>query len=298
MNIRDTSSQTMREIQDRISTALAEVNGAPFSSDNWSYDGKSGGGESRIFKSGELIESGGVNFSAIEGDQLPESALAALDVVDPGGFFATGVSIVIHPHNPFVPTIHMNVRYFESDNGTWWFGGGIDLTPYYPDEPQAVEFHRVMKSTCDRFDASWYPRFKKQCDEYFYLPHRNETRGIGGIFYDHHKPDPVVGLEFSQAVGEAFLEAWLPIAAANRDKKWTPEQRRFQLLRRGRYVEFNLLFDRGTRFGIQSGGRTESILMSLPSEANWAYDWRPEPGSPEDLLLTQFLKPRDWLKLD
>ncbi len=287
----------MRRLQNSICAGLAAEDGHDFVSDIWSYERGSGGGDTRVLEGGLVIEKGGVNVSAIGGPALPAAAVEKLRLAEDTPFFATGVSLVIHPRSPHIPTVHMNVRYFEAGEAHWWFGGGIDLTPFYPRHAQVIRFHQTLRSTCARFDPAWYPRFKAACDRYFFLPHRNEARGVGGIFYDQLRGDRVRLLAFTEAVGDSFLPAYLPIVRENRELPWTEAERRFQLLRRGRYVEFNLLFDRGTKFGIESQGRSESILMSLPPEVRWAYNLQPEPGSAEARLL-EALQPRDWAALD
>ncbi len=286
-----------RGLQDDICRQLSAADGAAFVEDEWSRPG-GGGGFARVLE-GRDIEKGGVNFSAVHGE-LPAAAAASLHV-DPEetGFYATGVSIVLHPRNPHVPIIHMNVRYFELDGGRFWFGGGIDLTPHYIDPEQAGWFHAQLRQTCDRFDPDYYPRFKQWADDYFYIPHREETRGVGGIFFDRLEPDTAnktkeTLFDFTAAVGETFAPTYLRLLELNRHKPFTEEQRRWQELRRGRYVEFNLVWDRGTKFGLTTQGRTESILMSLPPLAGWAYDHRPEPDSPEAATLALLRKGIDW----
>lgn len=284
----------LRGLQDRITTGLAALaGGGGFLEDVWNYAGGDGGGRTRIIADDPVFEKGGVNWSALQGSVLPASALAHLQAAADTPFFATGVSLVIHPRNPYVPTIHMNVRYFEAGQRAW-FGGGIDLTPNYPDAEVAVAFHRGLQQVCEPFGPGVYPAAKAACDRYFALPHRAEMRGIGGIFFDHLGSDPARDLAFTMAVGDAFLELYAPIVTSRRDHPWGERERDWQLHRRGRYVEFNLLWDRGTRFGIESGGRSESILMSLPAEARWTYGHRPHPGSPEAELVEHFLQPRDW----
>ena len=287
-------------LQDSICTGLAAADGgAGFVEDAWQREG-GGGGRTRVLSGGKLFEQGGVNFSHVFGDQLPPSATKARPELAGRGFEALGVSLVIHPENPHVPTSHANVRYFEAamDDAEpiWWFGGGYDLTPYYPVQDDVVHWHRTAEAACRPFGEDVYPRFKRWCDEYFYNRHRNEPRGVGGLFFDDLNE---WGFErtfgFLQAVGDSYLQAYLPIVERRRDQPWTEAERDFQLYRRGRYVEFNLVYDRGTLFGLQSGGRTESILMSLPPKVAWRYDWKPEPGSPEAQLTEHFLKPRDWL---
>jgi len=284
----------MRDLQDRICAGLETLDGgARFREDSWDRpDG--GGGRTRVMEEGALIERGGVNFSAVHGDQLPEAASARRPDLAGQPFTATGVSLVLHPRNPYVPTVHMNVRYFDAETA-WWFGGGADLTPHYGFAEDATHFHRTLKDACDRFDPDYYPRFKAWCDDYFTIKHRGEMRGVGGIFYDDLADGWDQTFEFTQAVGNAFLDAFRPIAERRRDTAFGERERDWQLVRRGRYVEFNLVYDRGTLFGLQSGGRTESILMSMPPYAAWRYDHQPEAGSPEAELVESFLQPRDWV---
>jgi coproporphyrinogen III oxidase len=283
------------ELQNRICGTLEQLDGGSrFHEDRWNYAG-GGGGKTRILENGTVFEKGGVNFSAIEG-VLPEAMSAKLKI-SPEPFFATGVSLVLHPVNPMVPIAHMNVRYFEQANRQRWFGGGADLTPCYPFLKDIRHFHATLKAACDAHDISYYPRFKKWCDEYFFIKHRNETRGVGGIFFDQLQGNAAEVFAFVQSVGNAFLPAYLPIACANRAMPYTAQEKNFQLIRRSRYVEFNLVYDRGTAFGLETQGRIESILMSLPPMAQWRYGWVPEPGSAE-AELSQFLVPRDWLDLD
>jgi coproporphyrinogen III oxidase len=294
---RDEITEYFRGLQDEICRALSEADGRSFTEDSWERPG-GGGGRARVLN-GNHIEKGGVNFSAVHG-QLPAAAAASLGTgPEETSFYATGVSIVLHPRNVHVPIIHMNVRYFELDGGRYWFGGGIDLTPHYVDREQAAWFHRQLRLTCDRFDRAYYPRFKEWADNYFYLPHREETRGVGGIFFDRLRPDTEHKskrelFEFTAAVGETFVPTYLPLHLRSRKKKVTPGQERWQQLRRGRYVEFNLVWDRGTKFGLTTNGRTESILMSLPPLAGWTYDYRPEAESPEAETLSLLRKGIDW----
>lgn len=277
-----------------------------FISDAWDRPG-GGGGISRVITAGNIIEKGGVNFSAVEG-KTPEATLGLLNLsLDAGqtrpDFFATGVSIVLHPSNPMVPIIHMNVRYFEVDTGAdekeiWWFGGGIDLTPHYVDEVDARHFHRALKDVCDAHDPRYYPDFKKWADEYFFIRHRNETRGVGGIFFDYLKGENGFTKEsrfaFVQDVGNAFAPLYTHFMRKNRSLPFGEREKEWQYLRRGRYVEFNLVWDRGTKFGLETDGRTESILMSLPPQANWAYNHQPAPNSPEAKTLSLLKKGIDW----
>ncbi|MFW7345900.1 MAG: oxygen-dependent coproporphyrinogen oxidase [Pigmentiphaga sp.] len=287
-------------LQSRIVQALEEIEGGPFRSDAWER-AEGGGGVSRLIEGGRVFERGGVLFSHVTGATLPPSASAHRPELAGRPWEAMGVSLVIHPRNPYVPTVHMNVRVFiaksvhaSDDDDVFWFGGGMDLTPYYPFEEDAVHFHRTCKAALDPSGGDLYPRFKKWCDEYFYLKHRKEARGLGGIFFDDFNEG---GFDHAYAatrsVGDAFLDAYLPIVRQRVALPYGERERDFQAYRRGRYVEFNLVFDRGTLFGLQSGGRTESILMSMPPLAQWRYDWHPEPGSPEARLY-ELLPPRDW----
>lgn len=288
------------ELQDRICAALAAADGQQqFSEESWER-AEGGGGRSRVIANGAVIEKGGVNFSHVFGKQLPSSATAARPELAGRGFEAMGVSLVLHPHNPFVPTSHANVRFFiaEAENAepVWWFGGGYDLTPYYGFEEDCVAWHNTARRACDPFGEDIYSRFKTWCDDYFYLKHRNEARGVGGLFFDDFNE---LGFEQSfallRSVGDSYLDAYLPIVAKRKSTHYSEQQKNFQLYRRGRYVEFNLVYDRGTLFGLQSGGRTESILMSLPPTVKWQYNWQPEPGSAEAELTEKFLPRRDWV---
>jgi coproporphyrinogen III oxidase len=287
-------------LQQRITTRVAELDGgASFRCDAWQRPG-GGGGESRVLRDGALLEQGGVGFSHVLGTGLPASATQQRPELAGATFEALGVSLVFHPRNPYVPSAHMNVRFFVAERpgqaATWWFGGGFDLTPYYPFDADVLHWHRVARAACAPFGADVYPRYKDWCDRYFYLRHRAETRGVGGLFFDDLDEWGFARcFEFQRSVGDAFLDAWLPIAERRRATPYGERERQFQLYRRGRYVEFNLVFDRGTQFGLQSGGRTESILMSLPPLARWEYDWHPQPGSPEARLYSDYLRPRDWL---
>ncbi|MFN8777264.1 MAG: oxygen-dependent coproporphyrinogen oxidase [Flavobacteriales bacterium] len=287
----------MRSVQDEICAGLeGEDGGARFAEDLWSHH-SGGGGRSRVIAQGSVFEKGGVNFSAVEGE-LP-SFLGPH--ITPGAkrFFATGVSIVIHPENPFVPIIHANIRYFESDQGDAWFGGGIDLTPVYVVEDQVRAFHGVLREVCDSYRSDAYARFKEAADDYFYIPHRGETRGVGGIFYDYLRPGEAGTfdelMQFTRSVGRAFLPAYLPLVREQKVKEWTAENKQWQLIRRGRYVEFNLVYDKGTRFGLETGGRVESILMSLPLHASWIYNHKPAAGSEEERSLALFRKGMNWI---
>ncbi len=288
------------ELQDRITQALAaEEGGAGFVEDAWERPG-GGGGRTRVLRGGELFEQGGINFSHVFGASLPPSATIRRPELAGRAFQAMGVSLVMHPRNPYVPTSHANVRFFMAEKAgaepVWWFGGGFDLTPYYGFEEDAIHWHRVARAACAPFGADVHPRFKRWCDDYFFLKHRDEPRGIGGLFFDDLDEWGFArGFAFLQSVGDHYLPAYLPIVQRRKGLAWGERERAFQKYRRGRYVEFNLVYDRGTLFGLQSGGRTESILMSLPPEVSWRYGWHPEPGSPEAALYERFLVPRDWL---
>lgn len=284
-----------KDVQNDICALLNEHNSAAYHEDCWKYEKGKGGGITRVWAEGDLIEKGGVNFSAIRGTSLPQSAATQFKIPEGTEFLATGVSLVIHPWSPYVPTIHMNIRYFEAGDVSW-FGGGIDLTPCYPEKDQIIQFHRTLKEVCDRSGHD-YAKDKATCDEYFYLPHRDETRGVGGIFFDHLQDDHDKNFQYALNLGHAFRDLYAPFITANRDREYTQAQRDFLLYRRGRYVEFNLVYDRGTIFGLQSKGRIESILMSLPATAHWAYDYHPEPGTPEHALTDFYLKPQDWLNM-
>jgi coproporphyrinogen III oxidase len=290
----------LRDLQHRIATALEQLDAkASFRRDSWTR-AEGGGGESRVLRHGAVFEQAGINFSLVNGKTLPPSATAHRPELAGRSWQAMGVSMVLHPWNPYVPTTHMNVRFFVApkagESPVWWFGGGFDLTPYYPFEEDATHWHRTARDACEPFGPDVYPCYKKWCDEYFFLKHRNETRGIGGLFFDDLNDwEFEKCFAFTQSVGEQFLPAYVPIVEKRKDTEYGERERRFQLYRRGRYVEFNLVYDRGTLFGLQSGGRTESILMSLPPEVRWEYDWKPEAGSREAELYEKFLKPRDWL---
>ncbi len=287
------------DLQERIMDALLDIDPKALTrQDTWTRDA-GGGGISRLLEDGLVFEKGGVNFSDVHGENLPPSATAERPELAGAEFRAMGVSVVFHPLNPFVPTTHMNVRFFNAQKGeeqTWWFGGGFDLTPYYGFEEDVVHWHREARSACEPFGTDLHPRFKQWCDDYFFIKHRKEHRGVGGLFFDDLRLENSFGrsLEFLQSVGDHFLKGYLPIVERRRDHPWEDRHRQFQLYRRSRYVEFNLVQDRGTIFGLQSDGRTESILMSLPPLVRWDYDWRPEPGSEEARLYEVFLKPRDW----
>ncbi|WP_447832603.1 oxygen-dependent coproporphyrinogen oxidase [Aeromonas salmonicida] len=288
------------QLQDEICRSLEQADGVGrFVEDAWVREG-GGGGRTRVMRHGDMIEQGGVNFSHVYGDAMPASATAHRPELAGRKFEAMGVSLVIHPHNPYVPTSHANVRFFlaekEGEEPIWWFGGGFDLTPFYPFAEDVQHWHRVSRDLCQPFGEDVYPEFKSWCDRYFFLKHRNETRGVGGLFFDDLNRWPFTDcFAFMQAVGRGYLDAYLPIIERRKAQPYGEREREFQLYRRGRYVEFNLVYDRGTLFGLQTGGRTESILMSMPPLARWEYDWRPEAGSPEALLYTDYLAPREWL---
>lgn len=287
-------------LQDRICEELAEEDGsATFREDSWDRE-QGGGGRSRVLENGAVIEKGGVNFSHVFGNQLPPSATAARPELAGRSFQAMGVSLVIHPKNPYVPTSHANVRFFvaekEGEDPVWWFGGGFDLTPYYGFEEDVVHWHQTARDACEPFGEDIYPEFKSWCDDYFYLKHRDEPRGVGGLFFDDlNRFDFDTSFALMRSVGDAYIPAYRPIVARRKGHDYGDRERQFQLYRRGRYVEFNLVYDRGTIFGLQSGGRTESILMSLPPLVRWDYDWHPKPGSAEIELYQKFLIHREWL---
>lgn len=315
-------SSFMKTLQDEICQTLTELDGkSTFLEESWERD-EGGGGRSRVMKSGALLEQGGVNFSEIWGNNLPPSILVQRPEAAGHRFYATGTSMVLHPHNPYIPTVHLNYRYFEA-GPVWWFGGGIDLTPYYPFKEDVIQFHQTLKNACDKHHSEYYHTFKRWCDEYFYLKHRDETRGVGGVFFDYqdgrigklyrgpHAEGPAaqhsdeVGdigernweeiFAFVQDCGRSFLPSYVPIIEARRNTEYGDRERQFQLYRRGRYVEFNLVYDRGTIFGLQTNGRTESILMSLPPLVRWEYSYAPEANTPEAELYDVFLKPQSWL---
>lgn len=313
-------SQFMKQIQDQICQDLERLDGkSQFQEDSWERP-EGGGGRSRVIRDGDVFEQGGVNFSEVWGKSLPPSILAQRPEAEGHGFYATGTSMVLHPRNPYIPTVHLNYRYFEA-GPVWWFGGGADLTPYYPFAEDAAHFHKTFKAACDRHHREYYPVFKHWCDEYFHIKHRQESRGIGGIFFDYQdgqgelyrgphsegeaaKYSGNLGIPqtrdwealfaFVQDCGQAFLPAYTPIVERRRGTEYGDRERNFQLYRRGRYVEFNLVYDRGTVFGLQTNGRTESILMSLPPLVRWEYGYQPQPGTPEAELYETFLKPQDW----
>jgi coproporphyrinogen III oxidase len=286
-------------LQQRIVAALEQLDGRPFREDRWNRP-EGGGGISRVIEEGGLFERGGVNFSHVQGAGLPPSASASRPELAGRAWEAMGVSLVLHPRNPHCPTVHMNVRFFVATRDdaapAWWFGGGMDLTPYYGYAEDAGHFHRNCKLALEPFGEQWHPQFKAWCDRYFFLKHRNEPRGIGGIFFDDlNQPDFDTCFALTQSVGNHFIDAYRPILERRRDTPYAGRERDFQAYRRGRYVEFNLVYDRGTLFGLQSGGRTEAILMSMPPLVKWRYDWKPESGSPEAALYREFLVARDWV---
>lgn len=294
--IKQRAQEFFSGLQDKICHALEEADGlAKFREDNWQREG-GGGGRTRVIENGAVFEKGGVNFSAVAG-VLPEQFASKIGEGIAGAegleFFATGISLVLHPRNPYVPTVHANFRYLEKGEASW-FGGGADLTPYYAFREDVVHFHQILKNACDRHDPDYYPRFKKWSDEYFFIKHRNETRGVGGIFFDYLQGDLEALFAFVHDVGEAFLPAYLPIVVNRTNNAFGEHEQQFQRIRRGRYAEFNLVYDRGTTFGLETRGRTESILMSLPPLASWVYDYKPEAGTPEAEAWTYFT-PQDWL---
>ncbi len=290
------------DLQDRICAGLEKEDGSgTFSEDQWDRDGgEGGGGRTRVLNNGDVFEQGGVNLSHVYGDELPASATQARPELAGCHFQAVGVSLVLHPHNPYVPTSHANVRFFiaqkDGQDPIWWFGGGFDLTPYYGFTDDAKHWHTTAKAACDPFGDNVYTKYKQWCDDYFFLKHRNEPRGIGGLFFDDlNEWGFEKSFDFMRSVGDHYLDAYRPIVARRKDIEWGDRERDFQLYRPGRYVEFNLVYDRGTLFGLQSGGRTESILMSLPPEVRWRYNWSPEAGTPEAELYDVYLKPKDWI---
>jgi coproporphyrinogen III oxidase len=281
-------------LQARIVAALEQLDGTPFASDSWER-AEGGGGTTRVIEEGKLFERGGVNFSHVSGSRLPPSASISRPQLAGQRFEAMGVSLVLHPRNPYCPTVHMNVRFFSAGD-SWWFGGGMDLTPYYGFEDDAKHFHAACRRALEPFGADQHARYKKWCDEYFFLKHRNEPRGIGGIFFDDlSEPDFPTAFSLTRSVGDHFITAYAPIVERRMGLPWGERERNFQCYRRGRYVEFNLVYDRGTLFGLQSGGRAESILMSLPPAVSWRYNWSPAPESPEAALYTDFLVAKDWV---
>lgn len=297
---KDEITDWFKTLQINICKQVERTDGkGKFFSDRWERPG-GGGGTSNVITNGKILEKGGVNFSAVWG-KTPEATLKLLQVPteENPDFFATGVSIVMHPVNPMVPIIHMNVRYFEMSNGIWWFGGGIDLTPHYVDEDDARYFHQILKTVCDAHESAYYPYFKKWADDYFFIKHRNETRGVGGIFFDYLKDDKGFTkqsrFDFVKSVGESFAPVYSYFMTKNHLLPFTEKEKQWQYLRRGRYVEFNLVWDRGTKFGLETDGRTESILMSLPPQANWVYDFQPESNSAEEKTLSLLKKNIDWI---
>jgi len=290
------------QLQDNICHSLEQEDGGQgFIEETWERE-QGGGGRSRVLSQGKVFEQAGVNFSHVMGASLPRSATAKRPELEGRSFDAMGVSLVIHPNNPFVPTSHANVRFFiatkENADPIWWFGGGFDLTPYYPFKDDVISWHENAKEACDEIDAAYYEQFKNWCDEYFFLPHRNETRGVGGLFFDDFNEGGFEhGFDLMQSVGNHFIPGYLPIVQKRKNTAYSEQHKDFQLYRRGRYVEFNLVYDRGTLFGLQTGGRTESILMSLPPLVKWKYNWQPEKDSAEADLYENYLKPQNWLKL-
>lgn len=298
---RERVADYLTTLQDSICLALSGIDGKEFVEDAWQHSNGAGGGRSRVLACGSVIEKGGVNFSHVMGDKLPPAATNKRPELAGKKFEAMGVSLVVHPRNPYAPTSHMNVRFFIAGAGTeqavWWFGGGFDMTPYYGFDEDALHWHTVARQTCTPHGDDLYAKYKKWCDDYFYLPHRDEQRGIGGLFFDDlNKGGFESCFAFMQSVGNNYLNAYLPILERRKDTPYDQAQRDWQLIRRGRYVEFNLVFDRGTLFGLQSGGRTESILMSMPPMAAWEYQAQPKPNSPEANLLTDYVVRKDWLE--
>jgi coproporphyrinogen III oxidase len=289
----------LNELQDRITAAVEKLDSVKFRRDAWVRP-EGGGGESRILSDGAVFERAGVSVSHVFGEKMPPSASIQRPEIAGAPFEAMGLSLVFHPRNPHVPTTHCNVRFLiarpASGQEVWWFGGGFDLTPYYPDDDDVLHWHRCARDACQPFGADVYEKYKAWCDRYFFLPHRNETRGVGGLFFDDLNEGGFSRcFAFQRSIGDHFLPAFLPILERRKDQPYGDRERQFQLYRRGRYVEFNLVLDRGTLFGLQSRGRTESILMSLPPIVRWEYDWHPAPGSPEARLYENFLRPRDFL---
>ena len=295
--------QVKKYLIDLQQTICSEIElldgGTVFEQDHWSRDDQRGNGISCIISNGNVFEKGGVNFSIIRGDKMPKSASALRPELEGRQYTALGVSLVLHPDNPYIPTAHANVRFFVAEeqgkDPIWWFGGGFDLTPYYGFDEDAVHWHETAKKACIPFGKDVYPKYKKWCDDYFCLTHRNEQRGIGGLFFDDLNGDFEECFDYMKSVGSHFTEAYIPIAKKRINTTFSEKEKDFQLYRRGRYVEFNLIYDRGTLFGLQSGGRTESILMSLPPKTQWSYQYKIEPGSEEEKLTSYFLKPRDWV---
>ena len=291
MALRDEARDYFKDLQDRITEALSELDGTEFREDLWDREG-GGGGRTRVLEGGNVFEKGGVNFSDVRG-KLPEKFADEIPVGSGTEFFATGISMVIHPLNPKVPIVHANLRYLEKGDGSW-FGGGADLSPCYPYADDGGHFHGTLKAACDAHDPVYYPRFKQWCDDYFTIRHRGEMRGIGGIFFDYLQEDLDRVFEFVRTVGDSVLPAYLPIVERRKDESFGDREREFQMVRRGRYAEFNLVYDRGTMFGLKTRGRAESILMSLPPVARWIYDFKPEPGTPE-AEAAAFFQPRPWV---
>tara|TARA_Y100001935_G_C17311772_1_gene517174 strand:+ start:13277 stop:14194 length:918 start_codon:yes stop_codon:yes gene_type:complete len=299
-NIEEVRSYLLN-LQENLCKVLSQEDGQSFIEDSWKS--KIGFGKSKILENGKIFEKAGVNFSHVKGTKLPPSATSSRPELSGRSYQALGLSVVVHPRNPFIPTAHANVRFFmaekEKENPVWWFGGGFDLTPYYGNYEDVVHWHRTSKEACDPFGKEVYPKFKNWCDEYFFLKHRNEPRGVGGLFFDDlNEWGFKKSFLFMQSVGNHFIKGYLPIVQKQKNKVYGEKERNFQLYRRGRYVEFNLVLDRGTIFGLQSGGRTESILMSLPPEVRWLYNYTPELHSAEAELYEVYLKPKDWLKND
>jgi len=294
----DQVKKYLQDLQDHLCTEFEQLDGAAvFARDPWQRPA-GGGGESRVLSGGQIFEQAGVGFSHVFGNEMPPSATKHRPELAGKQFQAVGVSLVLHPVNPYVPTTHANFRFFSAgeENPVWWFGGGFDLTPYYPFREDVVHWHQTAKDACDPFGKDLYPRYKAWCDQYFFLKHRDEPRGVGGLFFDDlNEAGFDKSFDFLRAVGDSFLDAYSPIVKRRSDHPFGDRQRAFQLYRRGRYVEFNLIYDRGTLFGLQSGGRTESILMSLPPQVRWEYNWQPEPGSPEEDLYRNYLQANDWL---
>jgi len=295
----DQVSHYLKDLQDQICNGLSGVDGGQFIEDDWQHS-SGGGGRTRVLANGDVIEKGGVLYSHVTGSKLPPSATQKRPDLAGKKFIAMGVSLVIHPRNPYAPTSHMNVRFFiagaDSKEPVWWFGGGFDLTPFYGFREDAQHWHQVALSACKNFGKESYPKYKKWCDEYFFLPHRNEARGIGGLFFDDLNEGGFEhSFDFMQSVGDHYLKAYLPILERRKDMRYEQQQRDWQLLRRGRYVEFNLVYDRGTLFGLQSGGRTESILVSMPPMVSWAYRAEPPADTEEQRLLSEFLPAQDWI---
>lgn len=293
ISFRETVTRYFEKLQDTICTELESADGlGRFREDLWQRH-EGGGGRTRVLEDGNVFEKAGVNTSAVWGT-MPEKMARRMNVASIP-FFATGISLVIHPRNPMVPTVHMNLRYFEMEDGKSWFGGGTDLTPYYLFSDDVIHFHTTLKSACDRHDPGYYPRFKKWCDTYFFVAHRNEARGVGGIFFDYLEGSNKSLFLFVNDVGESFLPSYMPLVERRKNEPYGDHERMWQLIRRGRYVEFNLIYDRGTVFGLETKGRVESILMSLPPFVSWKYDYQPQPGSREAELVTVLRHPKEWV---